>query len=406
MSRHSRLLLLILAVSLSAKADTNTYLTGKVVRVNSERTVSGSVFILYIEHDKATFSVRLREKSTYKLDWAVDDPIEFRLSKDAIFLKKPNGKEMRLALLDQPKVADLTGPGDLPFPKQGFEQGVDIARIPAEHRPRRCAEIAAGGTQFAPLDDACLYALSTSTLNFVCQETVQRATRGLLKGDWKDLDVVTAEVAVVNGQVERFSKIAINGYALKLPPNTDRGPALARYLSDMHTGGLWSVVEFETVLATIFSPASQTNFVYAGDVELPSGSANRFKFELGAASNVSFVLAVSDLTYTPGLVGSLWTDRTTGQLVRVEASATELNRNFPIIADYHAINYGDVPIPDLGTFLLPTAAETVECQYPLESRGGDQTIVRTDGRCYKNVISFHDCHKFVVESHIAPDVSK
>ena len=63
---------------------------------------------------------------------------------------------------------------------------------------------------------------------------------------------------MVNGQVERFSKIAINGYALKLPPNTDRGPALARYLSDMHTGGLWSVVEFETVLATIFSPASQT----------------------------------------------------------------------------------------------------------------------------------------------------
>ena len=112
-------------MSLSAKADTNTYLTVKVVRVNSERTVVGSGIHIYIEHDKATFSVRLREKSTYKLDWAVDDPIEFRLSKDAnTFCKKPNGKEMRSALLDQPKVADLTGPGDLPFPSRVSSKGL------------------------------------------------------------------------------------------------------------------------------------------------------------------------------------------------------------------------------------------------------------------------------------------
>jgi hypothetical protein len=90
----------------------------------------------------------------------------------------------------------------------------------------------------------------------------------------------------------------------------------------------------------------------------------------------------------------------------VEARATELNEIFPIIADYHAINYGDVPIAGLGTFLLPTAAETVECEYPLESYDGDETIVRRDAKCYKNVISFHDCHKFVVESHISPSVSK
>jgi hypothetical protein len=407
MSRFFRLLLIIVAVSLSAEAATKTYLTGKVVKINSERTASAALFILYIEHDKKTFSVRLRETPTYKLDWAVDDPIEFRLTKDAIFLKRPNGKDMRLALLDSPTMdGHLSDAGDLPFPKQAFEIGIDVARVPAEHRPRRCAEIAAGETQFEPLENACLYALSSSALNFVCQETNERATRGLLKGEWKDVDVVTGEVAVVNGQVERFSNVAINGHTLKLPPNTDRGQALAKRLSDMNTGGLWSVVEFETVLATIFSRASQTNFRYVGDVELPSGSANLFKFELDAASNVSYVLAVSDLRYTPGLAGSLWTDRKTGQLVRVETSATQLDWNFPIVADYHAINYGDVPISDLGTFLLPTAAETVVCQYPLESHGGDETIVRTEGRCYKNTISFHDCHKFVVESHISPDASK
>jgi hypothetical protein len=124
---------------------------------------------------------------------------------------------------------------------------------------------------------------------------------------------------------------------------------------------------------------------------------------LNAESNVSYFLRASDLTYTPGLKGFLWTDRKTGQLLRVEASATELDPNFPIVADNSAINYGDVPISDLGTFLLPTASETVLCQYP-----PDEDSVRTAWglQCYKNVTLFHDCQKFAVESRIVPDVSK
>jgi hypothetical protein len=419
MSWPLRLLFLILVASLPLEAATRTYLTGKVIRINSERRMTSAIFILYIEHERQTFSVRLREKPTYELDWVVNDAIEFRFGDKAIFLKRPNGKEMKFALLDPPSAnGNLpNGTVDLPFPPQGLETGIDVARIPAEHRPRRCAEITAGGAQFEPLGNACLYALSSSNLpNFVCQETIQRATRGLAlnrlpKGEWKTLDVVTAEVTVVSGRVEQYSTFAINGHALKLPSNADRGWALSRYLSDLHTGGLWSLTEFATVLGTVFSPVSQTNFSYVGDVEVPSGSANVFQFQLNAESNVSFVLAVSDLSYTPGLGGFLWTDRKTGQLLRVEANATELVSTFPIVSHYSATNYGDVPISGIGTFLLPTASETVDCQYPPEpwdehpERPG-RSGLRTDGKCYKNVISFHDCQKFVVESHISPDVSK
>jgi hypothetical protein len=51
---------------------------------------------------------------------------------------------------------------------------------------------------------------------------IQRATRGLAlnglpKGEWKALDVVTAEATVINGRVDRYSNFAINGHALKLP---------------------------------------------------------------------------------------------------------------------------------------------------------------------------------------------
>ncbi len=411
MSWFSRLCFLILVASLPGEAATKSYLTGKVTRINSDRGMTAAVFILYIEHEKHTFSVRLREKPNYQLDWLVNDPIEFRLADRAIFLKRPNGKEIKLDLLSPPHVgADQpNGTMDLPFPAQAFNTGIDDVRMPAEHHPIRCDEITAGGAQFEPLGSICLYALSSSNLpNFVCQETTQRATRKLaIKGllvEWKALDVVTAEVMVVGGRVERYSNFAINGRALKLPPKIDRGPALVKYLGDLHTGGLWSMADFTTILGTVFNRASQTSFRYAGDVEVASGPASFFAFQLNAESNVSYFLKASDLTYTPGLAGFLWTDRKTGQMVRLEANATELDPgNFPIVSQNSAINFGDVPISGLGTFLLPTASETVLCQYPLD---GDSVRTAWGLKCYKNVTSFHDCRKFVVESRIVPDVSK
>jgi hypothetical protein len=417
MSWRLCLLLLLFVASLPGEAATKSYLTGKVISINSERRMTAAVFVLYIEHEKQTFSVRLREKPTYRLDWAVNDPIEFRRDDNAIFLKRRNGKEVKIALLRLPK-AHANQPNDtmdLPFPTRAFESGVEVARIPAEHQPRRCAEIAAGGVQFEPLGNACLYALSSSNLpNFVCQETIQRSTRGLAlsglpKGEWKAVDVVTTEATVVNGRVDRYSDFAINGHALKLPPKTDTGSSLAKYLSDLHTGGLWSLVEFASVLGTVFSPVSQTNFTYVGDVEVPTSSATLFKFQLEAESNVSFVLAVSDLSYTPGLEGFLWTDHKTGKLIRMEANATEIDHSFPIIAHSNAINYGDIPISDVGTFTLPTTAETVDCQYPVSDSAEYREpgrVLRPDGKCYKNVISFHDCNKFVVETHITSDGPK
>jgi hypothetical protein len=118
-------------------------------------------------------------------------------------------------------------------------------------------------------------------------------------------------------------------------------------ISVLERSALWWIVELDGICHRIghsIHPVSQTNFSYVGDVEVPSGSANVFKFQLNAESNVSFVLAASDLSYTPGLGGFLWTDRKTGQLLRVEANATELVSTFPIVSHYSATNYGDVPI--------------------------------------------------------------
>jgi hypothetical protein len=33
------------------------------------------------------------------VEWIVNDPVQFRLEKDKLFLRRPNGKELRLGLL-------------------------------------------------------------------------------------------------------------------------------------------------------------------------------------------------------------------------------------------------------------------------------------------------------------------
>jgi hypothetical protein len=39
------------------------------------------------------------QKSAYKAEWQVGDNVEFRLNKDKMYLKRPNGKELTLVFL-------------------------------------------------------------------------------------------------------------------------------------------------------------------------------------------------------------------------------------------------------------------------------------------------------------------
>jgi hypothetical protein len=412
MASRSWLLALLLVASISA-VSAKTYLTGKLVRVDSERTMGSSIYVLYIQGGDRSFSVRLVEKPTYKLEWEVNDPIEFRLAKDAIYLKRPGGKEMKLPSLGPARVM-LGGPletPELPFPPTppSPQQSVQTAR--AHSAPgsghARCAQLAAEGAQIDSLANACEYALSSRNLpNFVCQETIQRATRSLSERKWKNLDVVTAEVTFVNGFGDRYLNFAINGHPLMVPPNVDSGPALSKFLIQLHTGGFWNLAEFGVVLGTVFNPISQTAFRLKGEVGLPSEQSTAFDFYLHGANNFQYTLAVGDLRFKPGLAGSIWVDRNSGKLQRIEAYGTELDRSFPAISHLDAINYGDVSIAEVGAFLLPTAAEVVECDRPLDddsqSSGASLNAV---GRCYKNLVSFHDCRKFGAEAHIIPNAA-
>jgi hypothetical protein len=97
----------------------NVYETGKLMEVKiSDRTMPltippsspnssslvlsvplGDIYWFTIQKDEITYfaACASRQKKSYAADWVINDPVQFRIDKDKLFLKRPNGKEMRLA---------------------------------------------------------------------------------------------------------------------------------------------------------------------------------------------------------------------------------------------------------------------------------------------------------------------
>jgi hypothetical protein len=61
----------------------------------------GVTYSFTIEKDGISYLAACisKQKKSYAADWVVNDPVRFRIDKEKFFLKRPNGKEMRLALL-------------------------------------------------------------------------------------------------------------------------------------------------------------------------------------------------------------------------------------------------------------------------------------------------------------------
>jgi hypothetical protein len=387
-------LFLIAVVSISSATD---YLTGRLVRVESGPATQPGAYTLYIAHETGTYAARLIEKPADQLDWAVNDRVEFYLSENTIYLKRPNGQVIKLSLLMS--AADLPFP---PVPRQPVP--VNRAASPEALTPEvpRCAEIAAMGAQFALLAKACEFALSPQNLpNFICKEQMERAKRKLSDDEWHNSDVFSAEVTFLDGHGDWYSNFAIDGHPLDLP-SYNGGFPFSQFLREHESDspslgellrkhrGYWPLTEFGTGLVTIFDPRNQTSFAYNSAGSPPSGPTVMFDFHINSPNFGLVLHARKDskvVSSNPAWEGMLWIDRVTGELVRVEMTASGIDASFPRIFSASTTNYGDISISELGTFLLPTASEAVTCN-------------RLENKCFKNVISFHDCKRFAAKSRI------
>jgi hypothetical protein len=102
--------------------------------------------------------------------------------------------------------------------------------------------------------------------------------------------------------------------------------------------------------------------------------------------NSDWTITVGGQSLRPVYSGSIWIDRATAQVRRIEMQADNIPKDFPDDAVASAVDYDEVHL-GTSTFLLPVHAENLSCQ-----RG--TTI------CTKNTIDFRDYHKYSGESTV------
>jgi len=239
--------------------------------------------------------------------------------------------------------------------------------------PSACSVVGAGTPHADTLRKVCEYAVSLPIRipNFTCD---QRTARYL---DGKAADVVTAEVAYLDGK-ESYRNIKRDGL-----PVADAG-----WLSS-HT---WSTGQFGADIRGIFDGSNDVTF------EWDKASSDRetlaFHYEIEEQDVPFWRLHMRGQVAAPPYHGELRIDKKTGELRQLQIETTALPEGFPLRSADVLIDYGSVSFGDGTSFLLP-----LKTVVNASTRGG---------RTNRNVLEFHNCHKFRGTAHIiseseAPD---
>ncbi len=206
--------------------------------------------------------------------------------------------------------------------------------------------------------------------NFVCQQDTARYVERSRSAGWEPVDVVTAKVVYEDGR-EQYKEITVGG------KRTNK--------TMLELGGSTSTGEFASTLRSLFSEASRADFKLYQTTHVGENAASIYDFKV-ALRNSDWFITVGGQTLTPAYSGSVWIDKSTAQVRRIEMQADNIPKDFPLDSMEWAVDYDEV---SLGTakFLLPVHAENLGCW-------------RGSPICTKNAIDFRDYHKYSGESTI------
>ncbi len=206
--------------------------------------------------------------------------------------------------------------------------------------------------------------------NYVCQEQTTRYVSETRQPSWNVVDVVSAEV-VYDDHQESYRNLQINGKPTKKSPEDS---------------GAWSTGEFGTILGNLFAPQSATEFKYVQEDTVAHRATSLFDFKVTRVRS-SWKIWVPGQYIVPTYKGSVWIDKQTGQVLRIEMQAKEVPEAFPEISVETAVDYDTISLGTADKFLLPVHAEALSCW-------------RNSNECQRNVIEFRNYHKFEGESII------
>ena len=206
--------------------------------------------------------------------------------------------------------------------------------------------------------------------NFVCQQFTTRYVSEGHVNNWHAMDVVSADVIYENHK-ERYDHLAINGKPMK---------------TKAEDSGAWSTGEFGTVLDDLFSPATAADFKYRGNRTLLRRPAMLFDYEVSHPHS-HWKIQVPGQAIQPAYHGSVWIDKETARVLRIEMQAVKIPAEFPDDTTEMAIDYDFITSLGSEKYLLPVKAEVLSCQ-------------RGTNTCQRNTIEFRNYHKYSGESTI------
>jgi hypothetical protein len=206
--------------------------------------------------------------------------------------------------------------------------------------------------------------------NYICQEVTTRYVSETRVPSWNVVDVVGAEVIYEAGK-ESYRNVTINGKPSKKPPEES---------------GAWSTGEFGTILAALFSPATNGKFKYAQDATMAHQPASVYDFQVERLRS-SWVIHVPSQYIVPAHKGSVWIDKQSAHALRIEMQTKDVPKEFPLISAESAVDYDYINLGTPEKFLLPVHAEVLSC-------------LRGSNECERNAIDFRNYHKFSGESTI------
>ena len=193
------------------------------------------------------------------------------------------------------------------------------------------------------------------------------------KSGWTANDIITSDVTAKDG-TQTYSNVKVGSRTEK---------------SMEEAGGTWSTGEFASWLDDIFQPASAARFRRAGPEMMNGRSSVSFKYEV-TREHSNWRVATPAQLYYPAYRGTIWIDKESFRVVRLEVEARAIPLLFPYDKVEMAMDYGFVKLSGPQPFLLPTDAEVLDCEHGTSL-------------CKRNRIEFRNYRRFGAESDITFD---
>jgi len=181
--------------------------------------------------------------------------------------------------------------------------------------------------------------------NFIATQFVTRAERKPTSKDWEPQDKLEIELSYHTAKGEKFKLLKIN----------DK-PTQRSYDS---LQGTTSTGEFGSMLLALFAEESKAEIKEVRRENFRNLPSVVYEYRVKKANSRNILTdRPSNRSVTAAYSGTFWVEIATGRVLRIEQSAEDIQRGFPITLAESAVEYDWVKINDT-RYLLPVFAEVI-----------------------------------------------